>query len=289
MRLGEIGDVHVVAYAGPVRGRPVLPEDDELRPPAERRVDHQRHEMRLGLVVLAERAFGIGAGRVEIAQPRAAQPVHAIGPVERALDHVLALAIGRGWLDGIVLADRRVARRAIEVGGAAQHEARDAVAQAGIDQRDAVIGVLDEIPKRVLHALAHQRARGEMQHGVPGLRGQDAVERRDVADRGDVERHAGRHRCTMALAQIVDHRDVDAARPQRAHHMAANEAGAAGHQAATQRGQRPWRRAAGRIAHQVGPAAAGACASPVLPPATGTVSLMRRKVAKACATTWSML
>ena len=75
MRLGQIGDVDVVAHRGAVGRRVVGAEDRERSPAAVRRLDRQRDEVRLRGVVLADFAVGIGAGGVEVAKRRVAQAV----------------------------------------------------------------------------------------------------------------------------------------------------------------------------------------------------------------------
>ena len=53
MRIGEIGYVHVVTQAGSVQRGVVVAIHVKLPAPAERRVDHQRNEVRLRPMVLA--------------------------------------------------------------------------------------------------------------------------------------------------------------------------------------------------------------------------------------------
>ena len=107
MRLGQVGDVDVVAHAGAVRRRIVGAEHLQRRPAAERGVDRQRDQVRLRLVILAEPAGGIGAGGIEVAQHAAAQPVDAPRPMQRALQHALALAVRDPGSIGASSRDRR--------------------------------------------------------------------------------------------------------------------------------------------------------------------------------------
>jgi len=66
VRLGKVLDMNVVTHRRPVGGGVIGSVNLDLRPLAQRCLQHQRNEMRLGLVQLADLAFGIGAGGVEI-------------------------------------------------------------------------------------------------------------------------------------------------------------------------------------------------------------------------------
>jgi hypothetical protein len=58
------------------------------------RQQQPRHEMRLGRVILADRAVGVGPGGVEVAQGDPAQAVRPRVPAESALERELRLAVG---------------------------------------------------------------------------------------------------------------------------------------------------------------------------------------------------
>ena len=87
--------------------------------------------------------------------------------MQSALQHELALAVGRAGVDGAVFGDRDLIGDAEQVGGRRQHEARYALAHAGLYQPDAVDAVLQQIAIGLAHALADQGQGGEMEHAVP--------------------------------------------------------------------------------------------------------------------------
>ncbi len=95
MRVREVRHVDVVAQAGAVGRGVVGAEYGERVAAVQGGVDHERDQVRLGVMVLAEAAGRVRAGGIEVAQAGGAQPVHLARPVQRPLDHQLALAIGR--------------------------------------------------------------------------------------------------------------------------------------------------------------------------------------------------
>src|SRR5205814_10299219 len=90
--LGQVVDVDVIADAGAVGGGVVGAEDVQVRPLADGGLDHQRDQVRLGPVVLANVAGGAGARGVEVAQGRVAPPVGAGEVGQGVLDRELGVA-----------------------------------------------------------------------------------------------------------------------------------------------------------------------------------------------------
>ena len=85
VRAAQVVHVHVVAQAGAVRGGVVGAEKLQVRAPAQRGVDRERDEVRLGIVVLADGAVLGGAGGVEIAEGGETQAVRpGAGPAARS-------------------------------------------------------------------------------------------------------------------------------------------------------------------------------------------------------------
>ena len=93
VRIGQVAHVNVVAQAGAV-GRRIVVAEHLQRPPAGRRFDRARNQVDLGLVVLADRAVGMRARGIEVAQRDPAQAVRALDMRQRALDRQLGLAVG---------------------------------------------------------------------------------------------------------------------------------------------------------------------------------------------------
>ena len=66
--VGQVGDVDVVADAGTVRGRIVVAIDLDVRALAQGHLEHERDQVGLGPMVLADVAARVRAGGVEVAQ-----------------------------------------------------------------------------------------------------------------------------------------------------------------------------------------------------------------------------
>ncbi len=66
VRLGQVVDMDVIAHAGAVRRRVIAAEHLDMRPQSHRGEDRERDQMRLGVVVLADRAACIRPGGIEI-------------------------------------------------------------------------------------------------------------------------------------------------------------------------------------------------------------------------------
>ncbi len=85
----EIGDVDVIADAGPVWSRVVSAKDFERGPCAESRPDGQRDEVRLGIVFLAKFSVGIGSSSIEVSKDGCAESMGHCGIEDEALAHQL--------------------------------------------------------------------------------------------------------------------------------------------------------------------------------------------------------
>ena len=99
MRVGQVGDVDVVADAGAVGGGIVVAVDANGGASPERDVEDERNQVGFRVVGFAAGdALGTfrRAGYVEVAQRGIAQAVNAIEPAEHVLDKQLGLAIGIG-------------------------------------------------------------------------------------------------------------------------------------------------------------------------------------------------
>ena len=104
VRVGQVGDMDVVAQAGPVRGRVVVAEDRQVGR-AFRRGQDVRDEVGLGPMDLAD---GRGrTGHVEVAKAHAAETVGLAVPGQRALEGALRLAVRIDRTERGVLRDRR--------------------------------------------------------------------------------------------------------------------------------------------------------------------------------------
>ena len=89
----QVVDVDVVAQAGAVRRRVVVAKDLQGWAASGGRIDRQRDKVRLGIMVLADRAIGRGPRGVEVAKGGKAQAVGGRDRRQRVLEVELGLAI----------------------------------------------------------------------------------------------------------------------------------------------------------------------------------------------------
>src|SRR5690348_16348597 len=92
MSLGEVLNMDVVADRRPVGGWIIGSVDVDLSLLAERRLQDERDEMRLGLVPFADLAIRIGACSIEITQRYPSQAVGLAVPAQRPIDRQLSLS-----------------------------------------------------------------------------------------------------------------------------------------------------------------------------------------------------
>ncbi len=88
----EILDMYVIPDTRAVGRFIVSPEYDQLSPPLERGIEHERYEMRLRPVILS--VFLCGAGRIEIPERERLQSPGTRAVGEHLLDGELGVAIG---------------------------------------------------------------------------------------------------------------------------------------------------------------------------------------------------
>ena len=124
MRRAQIGNMHVVANAGAVRCIEVIAEHLQARlgrvaagAQAQRLEQHQRDQVRLRIMALAQFAFRVAAGGIEIAQRDGAQPIGFSIVGHGTLGHQLGHAVGIDRPLRMVFAHRQRNRIAIGAAG----------------------------------------------------------------------------------------------------------------------------------------------------------------------------
>ena len=164
MRLAEVLDVDVVADRGAVRRVVVVAEDADLRPPARRRRQHERDEVRLGVVRLA--AARGGAGGVEVAQGDEPQAVGPVEALEQALDEELRPAVGVDRPLRVALRDRDLGRDAVGGAGRGEDDPLHARRHERLEEDLGLREVVVEVAGGLRHRLADVGERGEVDAGV---------------------------------------------------------------------------------------------------------------------------
>ena len=182
VRLRQVADVDVVADAGAIGGGVVIAEDLDAFALAQGHLQRQRDEMRLGMMILA--ALGRGASGVEVAQRGIAQAVHAVEPVEQALQDVLRFAVGAARHDAFCLRDGDALRVVEEIGRRGEDEPLRAVSHGVLQQIQTVGDVIPQIFEGQRHGFADEGVGGEMHDGLGPLsleQGLDGVEVGQIA------------------------------------------------------------------------------------------------------------
>ena len=183
---------------------------------------------------LAEGTAGIGAGRVEVAQRNRADAVSALVMRQRAFDGELGLAIGVDRPRRMILGDRRLL-------GIPEHRCRrreDEMAHAGgdhrIEHRQRTADVVAVVARGSAYRLGHREPGREMHHRVGPVLFDCAAQVVGVEDVAlDEHRLAAAcpsRRRFVPGREIVVNDDVLAAVDERLYGMAANVAGASGHE-----------------------------------------------------------
>ena len=156
--------MHVIAKAGAIRRRIVLPEHVERRP-ALRRLERPGNDMDLGGMIFAQLAVRVGPGRVEI--PQTDRP-DAIGPLEvreRVLNRQLRLAVGVDRVVGVGLADGCLDRLAVGRTRRGKHEMTAAFGRHRLERPQRADDVIAVVAGRIRHRVRNDEPRREMHDG----------------------------------------------------------------------------------------------------------------------------
>ena len=192
-------------------------------------LQHQRHQMGLRLVALAQQRLGMGARGIEVTQTHRAQSIGVAVVVQHLLDHPFAAAIRVDRGAWVRLVDGRVKGFAKDRGGGRKHEPLHPMVAHGPQQREGVGDVVGVVLGRVGDRFRHLNARGKVHDGVEPVLREQAVEPCGIShvafDQATVQ-----HGVPVARAQVVQHRHLHAALAQQPDHMRANVARAAHHQ-----------------------------------------------------------
>ena len=181
----------------------------------QRRLDRERDEVRLRIVILADLAVGIGAGGVEVAERRVAEAVRLPVPVQHLLDGELGLAVRVDRVLRVVLGDRHAsaARRRSRTSTRTRRRARPrrSIASEQVQRPDDVVA---EILAGVGDRLADVGVGGEVDHRVHAVALHDVHQQRAI---GEIAAHqrSPLHRPLVSVHEVVEHDRVQAGRRHR--------------------------------------------------------------------------
>jgi hypothetical protein len=224
--LGQVIDVNVIADARAVGRGVVRAEDRDGLAPPQGRLQDDRHQVRLGPVVLADAGVGGGPGGVEVPQGRVSQ---AVGPgvvPQGVLEVQLRLPVGVDGVGRMVLRNRGREGAAVGGGRGGEDDPADAGLAHGRRQMQARHNVVVVVLLGILHALANGATGGKVHDAIPAA-GQPRGQAGRVHE-VSAEEHLGRHGRRMALGEVVVNANGVPRLQQEAHHVAADVAGPAG-------------------------------------------------------------
>ena len=227
VRAAEVLHVHVVADGGAVGRRVVRAEDRDRRCATGGGPQHERDQVRFGLVVLAVRAAG--ARHVEVAQRDRAEAVRAGRVGQHPVDDQLGLAVGVHRGGRRRLGDRD--DRGLPVGraGRGEDEPLDVRLAHRVEQVQRAHDVAAVVALGLRDGLGDERERREVQHAVEAL-GEHAPGGLEVEQVDVLEAHAVRNPRSVAAVERVEHGDVVAPVAELAGDDRTDIAGAAGDQ-----------------------------------------------------------
>jgi hypothetical protein len=226
---GKVGHVHIVAHTGAILGLVVGAEHRNARSRALRRLQHQRDEVGLGIVLFTHLLLGIGPGRIEVTKRDGAQPVGGTGVTQDFLSHQLGPAIR---IDGSLphaLYDRQPLGDAVGRATAGEDDRADAVRPHHLDQRNHAADVGPVVARRLDHRLPDIGQGGKIDNCFRPVLADRRAQRHGIVDVA-ADQGSPLHGPGMPGVQIVvDDRQVAGAR-ERLARMRADIAGAPRHQ-----------------------------------------------------------
>jgi hypothetical protein len=177
----------------------------------------------------ADLALAIGSRRIEVAQHDGADCPGRGHVRQQVLHRQLGAAIDVDRVRRFGFLDRQRLGHPVDRAGAGEHDRRDTATAHGRDQGDRAPHVVVVVFERLAGGFAHQRRGGEVQDGGHPVALHHAGNQVLVAHVADLQRPPF-DRLAVAGRQIVE-RDRHEVRPvQRLADVAADIAGAAGHQ-----------------------------------------------------------
>jgi hypothetical protein len=227
VRAPEVLYVDVVADRGAVRRRVVRAEHGHLRAPAGRGPQHERDQVRLGLVVLALLAGR--AGDVEVAQRDRAEPVGAGLVGQHPVHGQLGVPVRVHGCVRRLLGDRDHVRLAVGGAGGGEHEAPHTRLSHRVQQVQGGDDVAAVVHRRLGDGLGHERDGSQVDHAVEAA-AQHPLGRLEVQQVHVLEADALGDRGAVAAVERVEHDDLVAAVTKLARDVGADVAGAAGDQ-----------------------------------------------------------
>ena len=230
MGSGEVRHLYVVAKAGAVLGWIIRAEDFEMGTLAERGLHGGLDQMARARCRLAGAPLRVGAGDVEIPERYVAQVMGAACVFEHPFGHELGAPVGRNRVQRGVLTHRVGARIAVNRGRRGEDDVTNPAANGRFDEVARFHRVAEIVAERIGHGFGYHDLRGEVRDRVDGVLGDEAQHKRGIARIPANENCAVGDGGSKARREIVEDDYFFTGIEELKHHMAADVAGAAGHQ-----------------------------------------------------------
>ena len=224
--VGEIFNVNIVANAGAVGGGIVFAVDADGFAAAERGVEHERDEMRFGLVIFT--VASDCARDVEVAKRGVAKAVCDTHPAHHIFTEQLAFAVGIGGRELRVLDDGGALGFAITGGSGGKDKAIVACDAHGVEQAEGATGVVAEIELGRLHGFAGLDQGGKMHDAIEAAFGEGGLKERTIEQVALNEAGAGGDCGLPAMAKVIVDANLVASREKETGNGTADVAGTAG-------------------------------------------------------------
>ncbi len=225
----EVFDVDVVADTCAVGRGIVGPEDRYARAGADRCLAGDFHEQCRGGVGVAHGAPRIAARNVEVAKRHVAQPGCCGQVAQHPFAHELGRTVGVDRFRRGILAGVAAIRDPVDGSSRGEHKVAHTGLVAALQQVARPAGVVTVVLEGLGDRLRHDRMRGEVQNGVDAVLEQQPRDERPVPSVTDDQRRV-LDCAAEAGGQIVEYHDGVAARPKLPGDVAADVAGAPGHE-----------------------------------------------------------
>ena len=188
MRCGKIGNMNVVADTGAIIGRVIGAENFDLATTSQRDVENRRHQVGLGIMILADFSVGVGAGGIEISQGDEAKIVCDGEIAQHPLDDELGEAIGVDRGGGFVFADWDAGGNAVDRTRARKDKTVRPVFEKRRKQRRTAGDIIAVVFSRIGDGLADIGISGKMQNGDRPVGFEDQAKAGAVRDVSAFER-----------------------------------------------------------------------------------------------------
>ncbi|CDN46185.1 hypothetical protein BN871_LH_00030 [Paenibacillus sp. P22] len=229
MGVGKVADMDVIADAAAVCRRVIFSEYRDMAPLAQCCLEHDRNQMRLGIMILSDSPAFVSACGIEIPKGYEPESMRPVEPANHFFHRQLRFPIGIGRLRAVQLGDRHLLRLSISRSRAGEDDPAHAGAVHRFQQAQRSIDVVMVVFARVLHALPDQAARRKMNDRVDGVLAEYPVQQPGIPQISLVQLPA-EHRLAMALLQVVDHDNLLAVFQQRRYCMRTDITGSSRYQ-----------------------------------------------------------